>query len=100
MPLVPSVVALTVIDFSDRFFLVRLRISTSSGLYAIGVRIAAALLFVLAAFRTAWPAFAFSIRDDDEAKRVYGVRPDLRHLLLRLGRARRSASGRPGSCGC
>ena len=72
MPLVPSVVALTVIDFSDRFFLVRLQDTHELGLYAIGLRIAAALLFVLAAFRTAWPAFAFSIRDDGEAKRVYG----------------------------
>src|SRR5439155_11468923 len=41
------------------------------GLYAIGMRISAALLFVLAAFRTAWPAFAYSL-PDDEAKRTYG----------------------------
>jgi O-antigen/teichoic acid export membrane protein len=72
MPLVPSTIALTAIDFSDRFFLVRLRDAHELGLYAIGLRVAAALLFVLAAFRTAWPAFAYSIRDDDEAKRVYG----------------------------
>lgn len=72
MPLVPSVVALTVIDFSDRFFLARMKGTHELGLYAIGMRVAVALLFVLAAFRTAWPAFAYSIRDDDEAKRVYG----------------------------
>jgi O-antigen/teichoic acid export membrane protein len=71
-PLVPSVIALTVIDFSDRFFLVRLQDQHELGLYAIGMRIAMALLFLLAAFRTAWPAFAYSIRDDDEAKRTYG----------------------------
>ncbi len=41
------------------------------GLYAIGMRISAALLFLLAAFRTAWPAFAYSI-PEDEAKRTYG----------------------------
>ncbi len=72
MPLVPSVLALTVIDFSDRFFLIRLQDAHELGLYAIGMRIAVGLLFVLAAFRTAWPAFAYSIRDDEEAKRVYG----------------------------
>ena len=72
MPFVPSVIALSLIDFSDRFFLVRLRDEHELGLYAIGVRIASALLFVLAAFRTAWPAFAYSIRDDEEARRTYG----------------------------
>ena len=35
------------------------------------MRVSAALLFLLAAFRTAWPAFAFSI-PEDEAKRTYG----------------------------
>jgi O-antigen/teichoic acid export membrane protein len=71
MPFVPSVIALNAIDFSDRFFLVRLRDQHELGLYAIGMRISAALLFVLAAFRTAWPAFAYSI-PEDEARRTYG----------------------------
>ena len=72
MPLVPSVIALNAIDFADRFLLVRIKGQHELGLYAIGMRISAALLFLLAAFRTAWPAFAFSIRDDDEARRTYG----------------------------
>jgi O-antigen/teichoic acid export membrane protein len=71
MPLVPSVIALNLIDFSDRFFLVRIKGADELGLYAIGMRISAGLLFLLAAFRTAWPAFAFSI-PEDEAKRTYG----------------------------
>jgi O-antigen/teichoic acid export membrane protein len=71
MPFVPSVIALNLIDFSDRFFLVRIKGEHELGLYAIGMRISAALLFVLAAFRTAWPAFAYSL-PEDEAKRTYG----------------------------
>lgn len=71
MPFVPSVVALSAIDFSDRFFLVKFWDQHELGLYAIGVRISAALLFLLTAFRTAWPAFAFSIRDEDEARRTF-----------------------------
>jgi O-antigen/teichoic acid export membrane protein len=35
------------------------------------VRIASAIILLLAAFRTAWPAFAYSIEDDDEAARAY-----------------------------
>jgi O-antigen/teichoic acid export membrane protein len=71
MPFVPSVVALSTIDFSDRFFLVKFWDQHELGLYGIGVRISAALLFLLTAFRTAWPAFAFSIKDEDEARRTF-----------------------------
>jgi O-antigen/teichoic acid export membrane protein len=35
------------------------------------VRISTALLLVLIALRTAWPAFAYSIKSDDEAKSTY-----------------------------
>jgi O-antigen/teichoic acid export membrane protein len=71
-PFVPSVFALSMIDFNDRFFLGKLVGRDEVGQYAIGVRIAAALVFLLWAFRLAWPAFAYSIRDDDEARRTYG----------------------------
>jgi O-antigen/teichoic acid export membrane protein len=72
LPLVPSGIALWVIDLSDRFFLVHMKGLHENGLYSIGVRISSVLLLVLIALRTAWPAFAFSIRSDDEAKRTYG----------------------------
>ena len=71
MPFVPSVVAISAIDFSDRFFLVKFWDQHEVGLYSIGVRVASALVFFLWAFRTAWPAFAYSIEDDDEARRTY-----------------------------
>jgi O-antigen/teichoic acid export membrane protein len=35
------------------------------------VRISSAIVFLLIAFRTAWPAFAYSIEDDREARRTY-----------------------------
>ena len=71
MPLVPSALLLWVTNFSDRFFLVKLTDTTETGLYSVGVRIASAMVLLLTAFRTAWPAFAYSIRDEDEAKRTY-----------------------------
>jgi O-antigen/teichoic acid export membrane protein len=71
MPLVPSALFLWALNFSDRFFLVRLSGAREVGLYAIGVRIASAIILLLAAFRTAWPAFAYSIEDDREAARIY-----------------------------
>ncbi len=71
MPLVPSALFLWVLNFSDRFFLVKLAGPREVGLYSIGVRMASAIILFLAAFRTAWPAFAYSIEDDLEAKRTY-----------------------------
>jgi O-antigen/teichoic acid export membrane protein len=71
MPLVPSALFLWALNFSDRFFLVKLADAREVGLYSIGVRLASAIVLLLAAFRTAWPAFAYSIEDDRDAARAY-----------------------------
>jgi O-antigen/teichoic acid export membrane protein len=72
LPLVPSALALWVNNFSDRLFLVKLSGAAEVGLYSIGVRLSAAIVLLLTAFRTAWPAFAYSIEDDREARATYG----------------------------
>jgi O-antigen/teichoic acid export membrane protein len=72
LPLMPSGLFLWGMSFSDRFFLVKLSGEREVGLYAIGVQLASAILLVVTAFRTAWPAFAHSIEDDREARRTYG----------------------------
>jgi O-antigen/teichoic acid export membrane protein len=72
LPLVPSGLALWVLNFSDRFFLARISGQDEVGRYSLGVRIASAMVLLLVAFRTAWPAFAYSIDDDREARRTYG----------------------------
>jgi O-antigen/teichoic acid export membrane protein len=71
VPLVPTAVFLWVTNFSDRFFLVKLTDTGEVGLYSVGVRIASAMALMLTAFRTAWPAFAYSIDDEREARRAY-----------------------------
>jgi O-antigen/teichoic acid export membrane protein len=71
IPLIPTALFLWVTNFSDRLFLVQLSDTTEVGLYSVGVRIASAMVLLLTAFRLAWPAFAFSIEDDREAKRTY-----------------------------
>ena len=72
LPLVPAALALIAINFGDRFFLVHLADLAEVGRYELGVRIASAMVLLLTAFRTAWPAFAYSIEDEDEARRTYG----------------------------
>ena len=71
LPLVPTALFLWATSFSDRFFLVKLADATEVGLYSVGVRIASAMVLLLTAFRLAWPAFAYSIEDDAEARRTY-----------------------------
>ena len=71
LPLVPSALFLWVTNFSDRIFLAKLADTHEVGLYSVGVRIASAMVLMLTAFRLAWPAFAYSIEDDGEARRTY-----------------------------
>jgi O-antigen/teichoic acid export membrane protein len=72
LPLVPAALALIAINFGDRFFLSHLAGLDEVGRYELGIRIASAMVLLLTAFRTAWPAFAYSIEDEDEARRTYG----------------------------
>jgi O-antigen/teichoic acid export membrane protein len=71
LPLVPSMLALWMLNFGDRFFILKLADASEVGVYSIGSRIASAMVLLLTAFRAAWPAFAFSIEDDDRARRAY-----------------------------
>jgi O-antigen/teichoic acid export membrane protein len=71
MPLVPSALALWTINFIDRQFIVWFKDQAEVGVYSAAVKIAGVITFVMIAFRTAWPAFAYSIEDDQEAKHTY-----------------------------
>src|SRR5437763_4029992 len=103
LPLVPSQLALWALAFSDRFFIAKFKSQTEVGHYSVGVRVASAALLLLAAFRLAWPAFAYSIEDEDEAKRTYGfvltyllfdVRADVGARAARLPGSLPVAAGR------
>ena len=108
LPLVPTALFLWTTNFSDRFFLVKLADAAEVGLYSVGVRIASAMVLLLTAFRLAWPAFAYSIDSDEEAKRTYAFVLTYLTVLaswIALGLAllapgsstcsRRTSSGRP-----
>ncbi|HKP19179.1 MAG TPA: oligosaccharide flippase family protein [Gaiellaceae bacterium] len=71
LPLVPSALALWAINFIDRIFIAQYKGQAEVGVYSVAVRISSAIVFLMIAFRLAWPAFAYSIDDDREAKRTY-----------------------------
>jgi O-antigen/teichoic acid export membrane protein len=71
LPLVPSALALWAINLIDRLFINGYKGQAEVGIYSLAVRIASVIVFLMTAFQLAWPAFAYSIRDDSAAKRTY-----------------------------
>jgi O-antigen/teichoic acid export membrane protein len=71
MPLVPSALALWAINFIDRAFVGWYKGQGEVGVYSAALKVAGVITFVMVAFRTAWPAFAYSIEDEKDAKRTY-----------------------------
>jgi O-antigen/teichoic acid export membrane protein len=71
LPLVPSALALWAINLIDRFFITGYKGQAENGVYSLAVRISSVLIFAMTAFQLAWPAFAYSIKDDREARRTY-----------------------------
>jgi O-antigen/teichoic acid export membrane protein len=71
LPLLPAALALWATKFSDRFFVSHYLGLHTVGVYSFGVQIASALVLAITAFQLAWPAFAYSIEDDEEARRTY-----------------------------
>ena len=71
LPLVPSALALWAINFIDRLFIGGYKGQAEVGVYSAAIKIASVITFAMFAFRTAWPAFAYSIDDDRDAKRTY-----------------------------
>lgn len=71
LPLLPAGLAIWVVDFADRLLLGRITDQHEVGLYAVGVKIASAMVLVQLAFRTAWPAFAYSLEEGERARRAF-----------------------------
>lgn len=61
LPLVPVGAMAWVLQFSDRLFLLHYVSLHDVGLYALGVRLASLLLFVVAAFALAWSPFILDL---------------------------------------
>lgn len=70
-PLIPAALALWAISFADRWFIAALDDQAEVGVYSVAVRLASAVLLLQLAFRRAWPALAYSIEDEDEARTTY-----------------------------
>ena len=74
-PLMGAALATWVMNFGDRLMLAKLLHGQYAldqlGQYSLANKIASAMVLLFTAFQVAWPAFAYSIEDEDEAKRTY-----------------------------
>jgi O-antigen/teichoic acid export membrane protein len=73
LPTMPAELSLYALNFVDRIIIVRMVGLAEAGLYALAVKFAQAVNVLVRGFQLAWPPLAYSIRDDDEARRAYAV---------------------------
>jgi O-antigen/teichoic acid export membrane protein len=71
LPTMPAEVSLYALNFADRLIILRSVGAAEAGLYSLAVKFAQAINIVVRGFQLAWPPLAYSIRDDDEARRFY-----------------------------
>ncbi len=69
----PAELSLYLLNFVDRIIIVRSAGLAEAGLYSLAVKFAQAVNVLVRGFQLAWPPLAYSIRDDDEARRAYAA---------------------------
>ncbi len=73
LPTVPAEISVYALSIIDRYYIYHDRSPRLAGLYSIAVKLAGAVAFIVRAFQYAWPPLAYSVRDDAEAARLYGL---------------------------
>jgi O-antigen/teichoic acid export membrane protein len=72
-PTMPAELSLYALNFVDRIIIVRTLGLAEAGLYSLAVKFAQAVNVLVRGFQLAWPPLAYSIRDDDDARRAYAA---------------------------
>jgi O-antigen/teichoic acid export membrane protein len=73
LPTVPAEASVYALSLVDRFYVYHDRSQALAGLYSIAVKLAGAVAFIVRAFQYAWPPLAYSVTDDAQAARLYGL---------------------------
>ncbi len=73
LPTMPAELSLYSLNFIDRIIIVRFAGLAAAGLYSLAVKFAQGVTVLVRGFQLAWPPLAYSIREDDEARRAYAV---------------------------
>jgi O-antigen/teichoic acid export membrane protein len=73
LPTMPAEISVYLLSVIDRFYVYHARSPRQAGLYSIAIKLAGAVAFIVRAFQYAWPPLAYSVVDDREAGRLYGL---------------------------
>ena len=73
LPTVPAEASVYALSIVDRYYIYHARSQALAGLYSIAIKLAGAVAFIVRAFQYAWPPLAYSVSDDAEAARLYGL---------------------------
>jgi O-antigen/teichoic acid export membrane protein len=73
LPTVPAEASVYALSVLDRQYIVHQQSTYAAGRYAIAIKIAGAIVLIVRAFQYAWPPLAYSVSDDAEASRLYGL---------------------------
>ena len=73
LPTVPAEASVYLLSIVDRYYLYHDRSPSLAGVYSIAIKLAGAVAFIVNAFQYAWPPLAYSVTDDAEAGRLYGL---------------------------
>ena len=73
LPTVPAEASVYALSVLDRQFIVHTHGTAAAGRYAIAIKVAGAIAFIVTAFQYAWPPLAYSVTDDAQASRLYAL---------------------------
>jgi O-antigen/teichoic acid export membrane protein len=73
LPTVPAEASVYLLSIVDRYYIFHDRSPRLAGLYSISIKLAGAVAFIVRAFQYAWPPLAYSVTDDAQAARLYGL---------------------------
>jgi O-antigen/teichoic acid export membrane protein len=73
LPTVPAEASVYALSIVDRYYIYHDRGQALAGLYSIAIKLAGAVAFIVRAFQYAWPPLAYSVTDDEQAARLYGL---------------------------
>ncbi len=73
LPTMPAEISVYLLSVIDRYYIYHTRSPRLAGLYSIAIKLAGSVAFIVRAFQYAWPPLAYSVTDDREAARLYGL---------------------------
>ncbi len=73
LPTVPAEASVYALSVIDRQYIIHSQGPGAAGRYAIAIKVAGAIVFVVTAFQYAFPPLAYSVGDDAQAARLYAL---------------------------